>query len=177
MKELWEKAAGGDKKAEDEIFAFLRERFAVLVGLLIKGDDVEDISQEACAAVLKGYKSLKSPFEYNAWALKILRHKIADYFQKRAVEDKFLSSKYSNGLDGPDAAVYDNHEIMHNLVECLRELIRGFPRYARVLNLVQQGYGTEEICERMTISRNNLYVLLSRGRKVLKDCISYEEGQ
>jgi len=66
---------------------------------------------------------------------------------------------------------------MHNLVECLRELIRGFPRYARVLNLVQQGYGTEEICERMTISRNNLYVLLSRGRKVLKDCISYEEGQ
>lgn len=59
-----------------------------------------------------------------------------------------------------------------NLARCLRRLIQSYPRYARVLNLKYQGYSTEQICEKLRITRDNLYVLHSRARAELKGCLA-----
>jgi DNA-directed RNA polymerase specialized sigma24 family protein len=38
-----------------------------------------------------------------------------------------------------------------------------------------QGYNTEEICEKMGLSRNGIYILLSRARKMLENCLKTGE--
>lgn len=177
MKELWIKAVDGDKQAEKEIYRHLLERFTVLAGLVLCKEDAEDIAQEACSVVLKEYKTLRSPFEYTAWAQKIYKNKMASYFQRKSVEKKIFSGKQVES-HGYTAAVSDeDHAIMMTMITCLQKLIEAFPRYARAVNLVQLGYDTDEICRRMDISRNNLYVLLNRGRKILKECIFEGDSQ
>jgi DNA-directed RNA polymerase specialized sigma24 family protein len=49
-----------------------------------------------------------------------------------------------------------------------------FGRHARILVMKYQGYRTAEICERMSITPNNLYVTLSRARAMLKACLEKE---
>ncbi|PKK85094.1 MAG: hypothetical protein CVT49_00705 [candidate division Zixibacteria bacterium HGW-Zixibacteria-1] len=171
MKELWKKAALGDIEAEKKLSRHLLERFSVLAGLVICKEDARDIAQEACAVILTEYKSLKSPFEYNAWAQKILKNKIASYFQRKSVENRIFSENHRDNLENLVEASAENNEIMQILIKCLKKLVDSFPRYARVINLVQLGYNTNEICGRMDISRNNLYVLLNRGRKIMRDCV------
>ena len=177
MKEHWQKAVGGDKEAQDEIFGHLSERFRLLAGFVMCKEDAEDIANEACAAVLKGYKSLREPFEYGAWAQRILKNKIAGYFQRKSVEGRIFENNryFQSGTNIPDIAADSN--LMRTLIACLRKLVRINSRYARAINLVQLGFSAEEICSRMNISRDNLYVILNRGRALLKNCIFKEDNQ
>ncbi|MEW5922496.1 MAG: sigma-70 family RNA polymerase sigma factor [Candidatus Zixiibacteriota bacterium] len=171
MRDLWKKAISGDIEAEKLLSRLLFERFSTLAGLVICKEDARDIAQEACAVILTEYKSLKSPYEYNAWAHKIFKNKIASYFQRKSVEKRIFSEVPNDNYESLIETSTENFEIMQVLIDCLKKLVDSFPRYARVINLVQLGFDTDEICRRMEISRNNLYVLLNRGRKILKDCV------
>ena len=93
MKKLWEQAVKGDKNAEEKIFSYLRERFTVIAGFSMCDDDAKDIAHDACMAVFKGYKTLGSPYQYNGWAQKILKNKIANYFNRKSLEKETLSKK------------------------------------------------------------------------------------
>lgn len=176
-KELWQKAAHGDKEAESRIFQHLVERFTVIAGLSMCKEDAKDLAHDTCLSVLKGYKSLGNPFEYSAWAQKIFRNNIADYFQRRAVEKKLFSQgEFSEELEiAADGA--DQRELMLTLQECLKKLAAAYPPYARALHLRQSGYDTESICRKMKVTRNNLYVLLNRGRGFLRNCIFGERDK
>ena len=44
----------------------------------------------------------------------------------------------------------------------------------REKNLIQQGYKSDEICRKLRVTPNNFYVILSRGRQLMKMCL--EEG-
>ncbi len=169
--QLWEKAVGGDKDAEEKIFQHLLDRFKVLARLVVCKEDAQDVAHEACLEVIKGYKAVREPFEYNAWAQQILKHKIADYYKKKSMENNVFTTQGNTQQYERNRGSGDDPEVMRILIDCLRKLIVGYPRYARALNLVQLGYKTEEICEKMNIKRANLYVILNRGRSLLKNCM------
>ena len=177
MNELWQKAVEGDKEAEGAIFVYLRERFTVIAGLTIYQEDAKDIAHEACLAVLEGYKAVGSPYQYSAWAQRVLKNKIADYFQRRSLEKRvFVESDFLETLRSHPKDP-EPHEMLLTLQKCLKELTVAFPRYAKALHLNHVGYDTESICEKMKVTRSNLYVLLNRGRKFLRDCIFDEKSK
>jgi DNA-directed RNA polymerase specialized sigma24 family protein len=60
-------------------------------------------------------------------------------------------------------------------MDCFRKICRSNNRHARVLNLHYQGFTTVEICRRLDISENNLYVLLSRARRALELCLGKDD--
>ncbi len=171
IRELWQQAVQGDKTAENAIFEHLRERFTVIAGLTIYGEDAGDVAHDACLAVLKGYKDLGSPFEYGAWAQRILKNKIANYFQRRSLEKRVFVAFDYHELSSAYHTEAEYTHVVSILERCLKKLAAAYPHYARVLFLKQAGDDTDTICHKMEVTRNNLYVLLNRGRKYLRDCI------
>jgi len=57
------------------------------------------------------------------------------------------------------------------LLDCLKKVGQKNIKFARTLNLKYQGYSVEEICDRLEISRENLYTILSRARSALELCL------
>ena len=106
---------------------------------------------------------------FSAWAYRVLSFKIQDHV-KRARTRRRLDEQLAEGTDRNPSAPADQ-QLLARLISCFRKVSRSNPRHARILNLHYQGYSTREICEKMSISSNNLYVVLSRARKALESCL------
>jgi RNA polymerase sigma factor (sigma-70 family) len=171
---LLQRARSGDISAEDKIFRHLRVRFTLLAKRRIGGVDAEDIAHEACLTVLEKYKTLTGSVDFEAWAYTVLRNKIGNYLQSRSVRNRTMRS--SGQTDTAPAGILSapDPDLRRRLKRSLRLLVKTNPRYARVLNLAHQGYTTAEICERLKISPNHLYVLLNRSRKLLTQYLDVE---
>jgi RNA polymerase sigma factor (sigma-70 family) len=169
---LVELARNGDDEAEKQFIKILSVRFvAIAKRRLGSKDDAEDIAQETCATVLAKYKGDLNIVNFEAWAYGVLRMKIGNHMQKKTTrQEQPLSETESYDAVGESAQHHDP-ELGLRLNDCVRKLIVSFPRYARVLNLIHQGYKSDEICQKLKISPNNMYVILSRGRSMLKNCL------
>jgi RNA polymerase sigma factor (sigma-70 family) len=173
LQQIFLRALSGDKLAEDELFAILRVRFASLAKLKGGGEYAEDLAQEACLTVLQKYKSksLHGYQDFIAWAHKVLRNKIGNYYSrtnrwKKRMVDFRLSFADVQSIDFSGNALLEK-----NILDCLKRLKQVDTRYARILNLIHQGYSTDEICESLGINRNYLYVLLHRSRALMSNCL------
>ena len=171
VKELLARARQGDKKAEEEIFRFLYERFALIAKYRLGREEARDISQDACMTILEKFRAEKIPDNFEAWAHGVLRMKIGNFLQKREVRHKVMVDEMFIGGAAEQPDIPPNPEFKRKLLDCLRKIIQVYPRYARALNLVHQGYKTNEICDRMGINAGNLYVILNRGRSMLGRCL------
>jgi len=171
LKELWVQAARGASVAEERLLVRLRERFTVIARLALGREDAEDVVQEACLAVIRDYRSVGNPFEYSAWAVRILKNKIASQQRKRSVEKRVFSGGEFREWTHAHTDGVPDHELILTLKRCLEKMRRKFPRYVDVLRRVQEGHSTAEICAQLDISRDNLYVLLYRARACLRDCV------
>lgn len=171
------KARKGDAEAEKQLFQYLRVRFEYLAKKrLLKKEDAEDIAQEACLTVLEKYKTADFHGHFNAWALKVLRNKIGNYLQGKCVRDNKVAGSIDAGALSDRVHAPNDSSSVSEITDCLRKLIAAFPRYARALNLVHQGFTTDDICRRLDIKPNNLYVILNRGRRILKECLGKESS-
>ena len=150
------------------LFRYLLVRFKTIAKRRIGTTaDAEDVAQEACVTVLEKYKAATYRKGFPAWAYKILRNKIGNYYKVRPDRDSRVDvDRMPEALSVPPDC---DTKIM--LIRCLRQIMKKKPTYARILNLVNQGFKTEEICCRLKITSNNFYVTLSRARKVLKKCM------
>ena len=61
--------------------------------------------------------------------------------------------------------------LKRRLIDCLRKLNGAYSRHARILNLAYKGFRAPEISEKLNIKTNNVYVLLHRARRLLKECL------
>ncbi|UCD63619.1 MAG: RNA polymerase sigma factor [Candidatus Zixiibacteriota bacterium] len=171
MQHLLVKARRGDKAAETQLFEHLRVRFVLLAKRRIGEEHCEDIAQEACITVLEKLKSDAPEDNFEAWAYQVLRNKIGNYLQSHNLrQKKMLHAEHIEDLDGPSTGEIDPM-LRRRLLDCLKKILKVSPRYARALNFVQQGYDTEEICRRLDMKSNHLYVVLNRSRKMLSDCL------
>ena len=173
---LFQSAGGGDEKAEKRLFEQLSARFRLLARHRIwNGADAEEIAQEALMTVAREYRRVQITASFSAWAHKILDNRVLAYIQsakRQAGRTEKLSEETEN-RGRPMSA--EDGVLRRQLLDCFRQVAEPNRRYARILNLHYQGYGTEDICRRLSITPSNFYSILSRARALLRRCLEREE--
>ncbi|HSS19494.1 MAG TPA: sigma-70 family RNA polymerase sigma factor [Pyrinomonadaceae bacterium] len=153
----------------------------------------EDAVQETFLAALRAYEKFEGRGSERTWLVGILKHKVVDHF-RRAVREAPLgeevdeASDHREFFDRPDEwkghwnndyAPTDWHATPAELLErsdfwkvfsdCLTPLPQ---RTANAFTLREvDGHTSEEICEILSISVNNLWVMLHRARLQLRNCL------
>lgn len=167
---LIEKARAGDKEAENYVFAALRESFILIAKHRLRDAPHrthEDIVQEACSTVLEKYRTERFDKGFMQWAYGVLRNKIGNAYQQtsRHADIKELNTMPSI------VSIESKPEIVIAVRRCFESMVRSNVRYARVINLAHQGYTTDEICQRLSLTPQNCHTLLSRVRAKLRECL------
>ena len=165
------KAREGDEKAERELFQYLFVRFSALAKRRIGKGEAEDVAQEACLTVLQKYKTETFTKGFEPWAYGVLKMKIGNYMQGLMVKQKGLAPESEADRATSASSPAPNYDLKRKLIHCLKQIIKRNRLYARALNLIHQGYQAYEISQRLRVRPNNLYVILNRGRRLLKTCL------
>ena len=153
----------------------------------------EDCVQETFLAALKAFEKFEGRGSERTWLVGILKHKIIDHFRKREREAP-IGEDVDEGPEHPeffkrtdqwaghwnaDRAPSDWHATPAELIEradfwnvfndCLTPLPQ---RTVSAFTLREvDGSKSEEICEVLCISANNLWVMLHRARLHLRNCL------
>ena len=153
----------------------------------------EDAVQETFLAALKAYEKFEGRGSERTWLVGILKHKIIDHFRKVEREAPIGES----GDEGPEhleffersdqwtghwnnnyaptewhatpAELIERVDFWKVFTDCLTPLPQ---RTASAFTLREvDGLKSEEICEILAISANNLWVMLHRARLHLRNCL------
>ena len=167
---LHSRVLDGDTAAEEQLFERLSARFQVFAHHRIWNSvDAEDVAQEALLTIQSRYREIEIETSFTAWAHKVLDNKMLAYIEAK----RRTGSRYSplTSDESSDLATESDPLLRRRLLDCLRKLGRSNRTYARILALHYQGLSKQEICDRLSLTRNNSYVIMSRARAQLKDCI------
>ena len=148
----------------------------------------EDVVQETLLAALKAQENFRGDSAVKTWLIGIMKFKIIDFYRKSAREiqseslEHTLSSSEDNDFDengrwattvnswsDPDSALHQDQ-----FFAVYQSCIDALPKNQAKLFVLNEtsDLSSEELCKIMNISTtNNLWVILSRTRKRLRDCI------
>lgn len=152
-------------------------------------DTAEDVVQDTIVAALAGQTGFTGKSSVKTWLTGILKHKIVDAIRRRQREpvaattldpeldlDDFDALFRDNGSwetppadwGDPEAAL--NQRQFFDVVELCMEKLP--PNTARVFLMREVlELESEEICKELTITANNLWVILYRARMALRQCL------
>lgn len=153
----------------------------------------EDVVQETFLAALKAYEKFEGRGSERTWLVGILKHKITDHFRRIAREAPIGEEEdegpehvefftRTDGWDGhwnnqyaptewhaTPAQLVEQGEFWMVFNDCLSPLPK---RTASAFTLREvDGLNSEEICEMLSITVNNLWVMLHRARLHLRNCL------
>lgn len=161
--------------------------FNFAIGQVRDANTAEDLVQDTFLAVVKTQSHFSGKSSVRTWLVGILRHKIYDHLRKtcreRAVRVEPLPATDRDSRDSWDASVtwvYDMAaeatspsrrielaEFREHLEKAMGKLP---PRIAQVFHLYQiEECPNREVCEQLNISESNLWVMLHRARKQLRE--------
>jgi DNA-directed RNA polymerase specialized sigma24 family protein len=167
------KAQEGDKRAENELFQLLLVRFRYIARRKIKGDrdEIEELVQKALVTINEKYKTVIYETSFQAWAYGVLKMKLKAYLHAIAInKDKFVRESEAKKL--PIDPPKDLDPLLERkLRECLKQVRQHNINYARAVNLAARGYKAPEMANRLKVNIAHLYVVLNRGRSLLKACM------
>lgn len=148
----------------------------------------EDLVQETFVAAIKARDSFEQRSQVKTWLTGILKHKIIDHLRRSAREqnyedaDTLFDELRQESFDAsghwqidvaqwsnPDQAL-EREEFWAVMNRCLDEL----PEKMREIFLLREmeGLSAEEICKALQVSStNNVWVILSRLRMKLRQCL------
>ncbi len=174
LADLFQKLADGDSSARDPLFRELYVSFRILARHRIAGwDDAEEVVQTAIVKASTKMDQLTDKTKFSAWAHRILKNEVIE-FQRRKQRDRQRHADVDAGSLTLCSDPVDS-DLRTRLKDCLQKINAVSGRHARILSLRYQGYGTEDICERLSLTSGNLYVLLHRARTMLRTCL--ESGE
>ena len=149
--------------------------------------EAEDLVQETLIAALKARDNFRSQSTPKTWLIGILEHKVMDYYRKKGrelnvqdveevcqVSDKLFDRKGMFRSPGNDwgenpEALFERKEFWGVLGECISNLPE---RLLPVFQLrMLQERNTDQVCEELGITSNNMWVMLHRARLRLKTCL------
>jgi RNA polymerase sigma-70 factor (ECF subfamily) len=174
LNKLFDRARAGDAAAEKQLFDYLTDRFRQFARLRIwNPSDADEVVQETMVVICREYMALEITSSFTAWAYKVLDNRILACRQSQQTRIRRIESDDSviETLAKPTV----DPDLRRQLVECLRKICAANRRYGRVLNYHSQGYGTDEIKERLSLKESTLYSLLHRSRAMLRRCL--ESGE
>ncbi len=152
-------------------------------------DTAEDVVQETLVAALAARESFTGRSSVKTWLTGILKHKIIDAIRQRQRQPVSAASFDDEiDLDDFDPLFKDNgaweappadwgdpenalsrQEFMSVMDMCLEKLP---PNTARVFVMREVlDLETDEICKELTITANNVWVILYRARMALRLCL------
>jgi RNA polymerase sigma-70 factor (TIGR02943 family) len=158
--------------------------FNFAIGQVRDSSVAEDVVQETFLAAVKARENFSGQSSERTWLVGILRHKICDHLRKacreRSVRQESATSNDPEALDESVLWLHDIaaesqspsrrmelEEFRANLELALGKLP---PRIAQVFQLYEiEERPNREVCEEMNISESNLWVMLHRARKQLRD--------
>lgn len=168
--ELYKRAIDGDPSARQELYGQLYVSFRIIARHRIRDwNDAEEAVQAAVVKVTSKLDQVADPQRFPAWAHMILKNEIIDYY--RGTQTRRVHEVELDAGETPHNYQVADPDLKMRLKECLKKVNAVFAKHARILNLRYQGYGTQEICARLAITPNNLHVILSRARALLKNCL------
>ncbi len=124
----------------------------------------EDLLQETLLAAMGSYQAHEGRSSERTWLVGIMKHKIVDYFRRLARTPEFhLSNDEGNDLDWFES----------------EGAWRGHWREDQApvswpVDAVIDGLSSEEICEILNVTPNNLWVILHRSRAKLRHFLEAE---
>jgi RNA polymerase sigma-70 factor (ECF subfamily) len=150
-------------------------------------ETAQDLVQEALVAAIQSFERFKGKSSIKTWLVAILKRKIVDHYRRNrnrhttdnieavadAVDDLFDDTGHwrlmpSKWTVNPGTA-YQQREFMEVLYQCLAKLPE---RLARVFMLREfEELSTADICEELSITESNSWVMLYRSRMKLRNCI------
>ncbi len=152
-------------------------------------DLAEELVQETFLAALKNYKNFAQQSSERTWLVGILKHKIVDHFRRStrerpvadfeiSVDDDDAFRKTGEWADHwtPEGApkawsddpsqIVEQKEFWEIFNRCLSQLP---PRLAEAFMLREvDGLSSDEVCEILNVTPNNLWVMLHRARALLR---------
>jgi RNA polymerase sigma factor (sigma-70 family) len=170
LAQLMRDAKAGDADAERNLYQLLFVRFTTIAKRTV-GRDAEDLAQEACLTVLEKYKTADFHKGAAAWAHQVLKNKIGNFIQGAMVKQKKTVSEDDEGTAEAVNPPIVDPLLKRDLLACLRRMTKKNPVYSRAMNYSFQGYSTEEVCKRLKIKPGNYFVILNRGREMMKNCL------
>jgi RNA polymerase sigma-70 factor (ECF subfamily) len=160
------------------------------------GAVAEDLLQETLLAAIGGYQSHEARSSERTWLVGIMRHKMFDYFRRLARTPDFQmpeaqSADEMNWFEQTGAwrghwredqapvswsldavALLESREFWETFEHCLARLS---PQMAAAFTLREiEGLSSEDICDIIGVTPNNLWVLLHRGRAKLRHMLETE---
>ena len=169
INDLHEKVLAGEREAEKKLFQDLTDSFLIFVEQKIwDKQDKKEVVQEALATIAAKYRDIEFTTSFSAWAYRVLEYKLMNYYRNKK---KLRVDHDPSKLDSTAAPEECDPVLKLKLLECLRKVNNAYNRHARVLNLFYHGFNAEEICDRLNLTRNNFYIILSRARAMLKKCL------
>jgi RNA polymerase sigma-70 factor (ECF subfamily) len=168
--------------------------FNLAVGQLRDPLAAEDVVQETFLAALKSRDRFSGRSSDRTWLVGILRHKIYDLLRKICRERPARSAETNSRQDQEawDDSLLWAHEVAAECMEPSRRMELAEFREALEIALgklptriaqVFQMYEMEErpnreVCDKLKISESNLWVMLHRARKQLRqELASWREGK
>jgi RNA polymerase sigma-70 factor (ECF subfamily) len=152
-------------------------------------DLAEDVVQETLVAALSAQSGFTGKSSVKTWLTGILKHKIVDAIRQKQRQPVFEASfDEETDLDDFDPLFRDNgawdakpadwgdpenalsrRQFFDMLELCLEKLP---PNTARVFMMREvMELESDEICKELTITANNLWVILYRARMALRQCL------
>jgi RNA polymerase sigma-70 factor (ECF subfamily) len=142
--------------------------------------DVEEIISDTFFAALKAKDNFQQKSTERTWLVAILKHKIIDYYRRKAShkgkmrtytmshEEYQETYHYTTAITQCESSTLSDIHL-ETLENVLEESLAHIPQsQSDVVKLrVYEALSTEEICDRLDISKNNAWVLMSRARKSL----------
>lgn len=149
----------------------------------------EEMVQETFLAALKASRNFAGHSSERTWLVGILKHKIVDHFRRAsrehpivdyegALNDDALFRKSGDWVDhwteegvpkewaNDPGQWVEQKEFWETFQQCLALLP---PRLAEVFTLREiDGLSSEEVCQVLNITSNNLWVMLHRARALLR---------
>lgn len=161
-------------------------------------DIAEELVQDTLLAALQAKERFAGQSSERTWMVGILKHKMIDYFRRttrepihstdRPDDESPDSSTFeadghwkpgttapSEWLDHPDSLL-ERKQFWDALTACLGKLP---PRTAQAFTLREvDEVETDDICQMLCLTPSNLWVILHRARKQLRQCLdSHYFGQ
>ena len=149
----------------------------------------EDVVQDTLVAALQGETGFSGKSSLKTWVTGILKHKIVDAIRHRARSPVFASLDEECRIDDFDAlfdetghwenppadwgadpeSQLSQQQFFDVMQLCLENLP---PNSARVFMMREvMELEADEICQELTITSNNLWVILYRARMALRECL------
>ncbi|MDO4450612.1 MAG: sigma-70 family RNA polymerase sigma factor [Moraxella sp.] len=182
-----------DKDGMEEIYESM---FSFAYNQLDNEQHAKDVVQDALVNALKYADSFQGKSTFKTWVFAILKNKIADFIRqnKRYTHLSQINDEYDDEMflatlfdeighwqQGVSPNAFDdswqnphhnaeNNEFWQVLEICLENLPKEQARAFLMKEYIE--LGSDEICQNLNITRQNLYVLLYRARLRLQMCLS-----